>query len=190
MSDLGFHCPFTGLSVLTSFFGTHTKSESTCLFPTPGCSHLSLLWLRLHFPRRSHITQTWASLVSVRNTEHTHILFHFCQICSDCPYRGAYISTQAAMIEFVPLYQTLLVHGIDLTFGKQSAVLPQTALASWLARLSPGSRNRDETCRRSLWCCSQSGESLHQTLTRWSTEPTHIKQEKKCCWHHLCMNRK
>lgn len=91
------------------------------------------------------------------------------------------------MIEFAPIYQTLLLYGIDLTCGKQSGVLPQRALASWLASLSPGSRNRGETCHRSLWCCSLSGESLHQTPTRWSTEPTHIKQKNSSSVDATCV---
>lgn len=91
------------------------------------------------------------------------------------------------MIEFAPIYQTLLLYGIDLICWKQSGVLPQRVLASWLASLSPGSRNRDETCRMSLWCCSLSGESLHQTPTRWSTEPTHIKQKNSSSADATCV---
>lgn len=78
---------------------------------------------------------------------------------------------QAAMTELAPTNHELWRFGIDLTFGKQSGgASPQTAPASWPACLSPGSRNTDETCHMSLWRCSLSGGSPHQTPTRWSTE--------------------
>lgn len=101
------------------------KNKLTDLFPTPGCSHLSLLWWRPHFPQRSRITQTWASPASARNTRTHTYCFIFCWVISHyrlpwlnlCLYNKLYHSIKLIQHEGTSL----------MSYLKQSLLLDQRA---------------------------------------------------------------